>query len=84
MKIGNPQQESQSIFDQARPVVSLIEFCLLEKLVKPKNISEAFKDYQRQCLKEDLFVKYDKNKYVNLLLDKVPIKSLPDGKTVLS
>ena len=46
------------IFDQARPLVSHLEFNLLEKPITPNNIGEALKGPQRQFWKYALFVQY--------------------------
>ena len=72
-----------SIFDQARPVVSHLEVHLLKKPPTPKNISEGLKGPQRQFWKESLFVKYDKNKNVSLILNPIPIKYTPEGTKIL-
>ena len=61
--------EVLSRFDQVRPVVSHIEFIIPKKLPTPNNIGGGLKGPQRKFWKEDLFVKYDKNKIVILLLD---------------
>ena len=72
-----------SRFDQVRPVVSHLDFFLLYKPLIPKKIGEYPKGPQKQLLKEDIFVKYEENKSVSLLLDPIPIKYLPDGKKFL-
>ena len=64
-------------------MVSHIEVLLAEKPITPKNIDEYLKGPKGKLLKEDLFVKYDKNKNVSLLSDPIPIKSLPDGTKLL-
>ena len=46
----------------------------------PKKIGEGLKGPQIKLQKEDLFVQYDKNENVRLLLDPVPIKSFLEGK----
>ena len=72
-----------SIFDQVLPVVSHHEFRLSEKLCTPKKIGEALKVPERKWCKKALFVKYYKNKNVNLLPDTIPIKYLYEGTKVL-
>ena len=67
-------EEVRSRFDQVRPVVSHIEVLIPEKTITPKNIGEALKGPRRPLWKDDLFVQYDKNKNVNLLLAPIPIK----------
>ena len=71
-------EEICSRFDQVRPVVSHLEFCLPEKPPTAKNIGEVLKVPRRQLWKEALFLKYDKNKHVSLILAPIPIKSLPE------
>ena len=63
-------------FDQVRPVVSHIEVCIPKKHSIPNSIDEGLKGPFRKFWKEDLFVQYEKNKNVSLLLDPTPIKSL--------
>ena len=57
-------------------MVSHPEICIPKKPPTPKNIGRQFR-------KEDLFVQYDKNKNVRLLLDPISIKPLPEVKTNL-
>ena len=76
-------EEICSIFDQVRPVVSHLEVCITRKPPTPKNIGEGLKGPQRQLWEEALFVKYDKNKNVNLLSDPIPIKSVPEGNILV-
>ena len=64
-------------------MVSHIELRLPNKPPTPKNIGKGLKGLQKKSLKEALFVQYFKNKNVSLLLDTIPIKSLPEGKKVL-
>ena len=61
------------IFYQVRPVVSHLGFCLPEKTITPNNIGEVLKVTQRQFWKEALFVQYDNNKNVSLILAPIPI-----------
>ena len=58
-------------------------FSLPENPLTKNNIGGSPKDPHRQFWKEDLFVKYDKNKNVNPLSASIPIKYLPDGTKVL-
>ena len=67
-------EEICSIFGQVKPVVSHIEVCLPKKHTTPKNIGESLKVTQRKLWKEDLFVEYDKNQNVSLILATIPIK----------
>ena len=60
-------------------MVSYIEVCNTNKPRITNNIGKGLKVPQRQFWKEALFVKYDKNKNVSLILDPIPIKSLPEG-----
>ena len=76
-------EEICSRFDKVRPVVSHLEVCLPKKPTIPKNIDEGLKFPQRQFWKEALFVQYDKNKHVSLILDPTPIKSIPEEKEIL-
>ena len=69
-----------SRFDQVRPVISHLEVCIPNKPPTPKNIGGGLKVPHRKLWKENLFVKYDKNKIYSLLLDPIPIKSLSEGK----
>ena len=64
-------------------MVSHLEVRLPKKPPTPKNIGDALGGPQRRFWKEALFVQYDKNKNVSLLLDPIPIKSLPGGTKVL-
>ena len=73
----------QSIFDQVRPVVSHLEVSLPNKPPTPNNIDEGLKGTLIQLWKEALFVQYDKNKNVSLILYITPIKSLPEVKKFL-
>ena len=75
-------EEICSRFDQVRPLVSHLEVSLPKKPPITKNILEGFKGPQRQFWKEDLFVRYDKNKRFSLLSAPIPIKSLPEVKKV--
>ena len=68
------------MFDQVRPMVSHIEVSLPDKYLTTNNIGEALKDTQRQLWKEALFMQYENNKNVRLLLDPIPIKSFSEGK----
>ena len=76
-------EEIWSRFIQIKPGVSHIELHIPEKPLTPKNIREALKGTQWKFWKEALFVKYDNNIKVNLLLDTIAIKYFPDGKKVL-
>ena len=76
-------EEICSIFDQVISVVAYLEFCLPDKPSTPKNTGEFFWCPQRKLWKEALFVKYNKNKCFSLLLDPIPIKSLPEVTKVL-
>ena len=67
-----------SRFYQVRPLVSHLVVRLPDKPISPNNVDEALKGPQRQFWKEYLFVQFNKNKNVNLLLDPIPIKYLPD------
>ena len=69
-----------SRFDQVRPMVSHLEFCLPRKTPTPKKTGEGLKGPQRQFWKEALFVQYDKNKNknVSLLSTLIPIKYFPE------
>ena len=69
-------EEIRSIFDQVRPVISHLEFCLPEKPLTPNKICESLKGPQRQLWKEDLFLQYYKKNFI-LLLAPIPIKYLP-------
>ena len=64
-------------------MVSYFYFFLTEKTLDPKKIGEYLKGPQLQLRKETLFVQYDNNKNVNLILAPTPIKSLPGVKKVL-
>ena len=77
-------EDTRSIFDKVRPIVSHLEVNLPKETSIKNNISEGLKFSQRQWRKEDLFVKYDKNKNMSLLQDTTPIKPLPEGKTICS
>ena len=72
-----------SRFDKVVPMISQLEVRLLDKSLAPKNIGETLKDPQRQFCKEYLFVRYDKNKNVILLLNPIIIKYLTEGTKVL-
>ena len=76
-------EEIRSRVDQVRPMVSHLEVSLSEKPLTPKTIGEALNGPQRQFYNEALFVQYDKNKNVSLLLYPIPIKYLPDITKVL-
>ena len=76
-------EEIWSRFDQDRPVVSNIEVTLPEKPLTQKNIGKSLKGHQRQWQKESLFVQYDNNENVNIILAPIPTKSLPNGTKVL-
>ena len=76
-------EEIHFIFDQVRPIVSHIEVRLPKKPLTPKNICVSLKGLQRQFWIEALFVQYDKNKNVILLLAPITIKSLPEGTKFL-
>ena len=67
-------EDIHSIFYQFRPVVSHSGVCLPKKYPTPKKICEVLKGPQRQFWKEALFVQYDKNKNVRLLLAPITIK----------
>ena len=67
----------RTIFDQVLPLVSHIEVYLPEKKLNLNNIGESLKDPQHQLQKEFLFVNYDNKENVKLILDSIPIKSLP-------
>ena len=66
-------EEIRSRFDQVRPVVSHIEVRLPKKPPTPRNIGDALGGPQIQFWKEALFVQYDQNKNVSLLLAPIPI-----------
>ena len=70
-------------FDQVIPMVSHFEVILPDKTITPNNIGEYLKGPQRQLWNEALFVQYNKNQNVGLLLDPIPIKSIPEGTKVL-
>ena len=74
-------EEIRSIFDQFRPVVSHPGVHIQKKYTTSKNIGEGLKIPQRQLWKEALFVEYEKNRNFSFLLDPIPIKSLPKGKS---
>ena len=76
-------EDIQYRFGQSKPVVSHLEFRLPDKPITPKNIDEALKCPHRKFYKEALFVKYDKNKKIGILLDPIPIKYLPDETKVI-
>ena len=76
-------EETWSIFDQYRSVISHPEVRLTNKPLIKKNIGEALKVPQRQLWQEDLFLKYYKNKNISLTWYLIPIKYLPDGTKVL-
>ena len=64
-------------------MVSHIEVRLPEELSTPNNIGKGLKVPQRKLRKESLFVHYDKEKNVSLLLAPIPIKSLTEGTNVI-
>ena len=64
-------------------MVSHIEVRLQGKPITPKNIGEVLNIPHRQFWKEALFVKYDKDRNVILILYPIPIKSLPEGEKTL-
>ena len=64
-------------------MVSHIEFCLPDKPPTLENNGEGLKVPQRQLWKEALFLQYDKNKTISLILGPVPIKPLPEGTKFL-
>ena len=70
--------EIRSIFDQVRPVFSHIEVILPKEPPTPKNIGEGVKGPQKQFRKEAIFVKYEKNISVSLIL--LPSQSNPPLK----
>ena len=73
-------EKIHSKLHQVRPVVSHLGVLLPEKPLIPNNIGQALKGNLRQLQKEHSFVQYHKNKNIGLLLDPIPIKSLPEGK----
>ena len=74
--------EIHYIFDQLRTVVLYLEVFLPDKPITPNNICEYLNGPNIQFWKESLFVKYDKNKNVSLILSDIPIKPLPEGTKV--
>ena len=72
-----------SRFDKVVPVVSHLEVHLPNKPLTPRSTGEAIKGPRRKFWKEYLFVQYDKNKNIILLLSPMLIKSLPDVTKVL-
>ena len=56
-----------SVFDQVIPVVLHIEVHPPEKHITPKNIGESLNGPQKKFWIEDLFVKHDKKKNINLI-----------------
>ena len=49
----------------------------------PNDTGEDLKGPQRQLWQEVIFVQYEKNKSISLLLDPIPIKCLPEVTKVL-
>ena len=76
-------KDIRSRFDQVRPVVSHLEFCLPEIPPTPNNIGEGLKCPQIQFYKEALFVQYNNNENISLISDPIPIKYLSEGTKIL-
>ena len=70
-------------FDQTRPVVSYLEFCIAQKRIVPKNIGDDIKVTQYQLWEVDLFVQYDNNKNINIISSTFTIKYLTKGANIL-
>ena len=72
-----------SRFYQVRPLISHLEFLLPKKPPTPKNIGEGLKAPKRKLWKEDILLKYHKNKNVSLLSTPISINYLTEETKVL-